>query len=147
MSEKNNRKYFDADHLPEVKPTPTGDGKNPHYALDPLTDEVVLVGYDDLDAMIQACESSCRLEDVLRRFNQTGDPALLHQRQVMYGDLRMPEDLAMQMLIKSNAIRQAYDTLDPDIREKVGTFKEFLERVSAGPKKIEPILEEAKPNE
>lgn len=125
-----NNKYFDADNPPKIVPTPSGNGKNPHYRLDPLKDEVVRDGEDDLQQMIEMAEKSCRIDEILKRYRQTGDPALLQQRQAMFGDYVVTEGSYQQLLVLSNQIRMVYDGLDPETKSKVGTLDQFMEAMA-----------------
>lgn len=124
-----NNKYFDADNPPKVVPTPSG-GKNPHYRLDPLKDEVIRDGEDDLQQMIEMAEKSCRIDEILKRYRQTGDPALLQQRQAMFGDYVVTEGSYQQLLVLSNQIRMVYDGLDPETKAKVGSLNNFMEAMA-----------------
>lgn len=124
-----NKKYYDADNLPPIQATPSG-GPNPHYRVDPLSNEVVRDGDDDLQQMIEAAEKSCRIDEILKRYRQTGDPAILQQREAMFGDYRIPEGSYQQLLVLSNQIRQVYEGLDPETRSKVGTLEQFMQAMS-----------------
>lgn len=125
-----NPRYFSADDLPSVDPTPSGDGTNPHYRLDPLTDTVIRDGDDDLQSMINAAESSVNIYDVIRRYLQTGNPSLLQQRQAMFGDFRIQDGSYQNLLMLGREIRDAYEALTPEDRAKVGTFSDFLRVMS-----------------
>lgn len=124
-----NKRYFDADNVPAVVALPYADG-NPHYRLDPIKDEVIRDGEDDLQQMIQMAEKSCRIDEILRRYRQTGDPALLQQRDAMFGDYRISEGSYQQLLVLSNQIRMVYDGLDPETRAKVGTLDQFMQAMA-----------------
>lgn len=124
-----NKKYFDADNVPAVIPLPFADG-NPHYRLDPLKDEVIRDGDDDLQQMIEMAEKSCRIDEIIKRYRQTGDPALLQQRDAMFGDYRIAEGSYQQLLVLSNQIRMVYEGLDPETRAKVGTLDRFMEAMA-----------------
>lgn len=124
-----NKKYFDADNVPAVVALPHADG-NPHYRLDPIKDEVIRDGDDDLQQMIEMAEKSCRIDEILRRYRQTGDPALLQQRDAMFGDYRISEGSYQQLLVLSNQIRMVYEGLDQETRAKVGTLDQFMQAMA-----------------
>lgn len=126
-----NKLYFDADNLPPRVETPGGDGTNPHYRLDPLTDTVIRDGDDDLQAMIDAAESSVNIYDVIKRYQQSGNPSLLQQRQAMFGDYRIADGSYQNLLMLGREIRNAYEALTPEDRAKVGTFNDFIRTMSA----------------
>lgn len=121
-----NKLYYDADNLPPRVETPGGDGTNPHYRLDPLTDTVIRDGDDDLQSMIDAAESSVNIYDVIKRYQQTGNPSLLQQRQAMFGDYRIADGSYQNLLMLGREIRNAYEALTPEDRAKVGTFNDFI---------------------
>lgn len=125
-----NKKYFDADNLPPIIPSVSGDGKNPHYRLDPISGEVIRDGDDDLQQMIEMAEKSCRIDEILKRYRQTGDPALLQQRQAMFGDYRIPEGSYQQLLVLTNNIRQVYESLDDETKAKVGSLDNFMAQMA-----------------
>lgn len=141
-----NKKYFDADNVPAVISLPHADS-NPHYRLDPLKDEVIRDGDDDLQQMIEAAEKSCRIDEILRRYRQTGDPALLQQRDAMFGDYRIPEGSYQQLLLLSNQIRMVYYGLDDETRAKVGTLDMFMQAMAQEYKVEAPAEPEKKEEE
>lgn len=141
-----NKKYYDADNVPAVTALPHADG-NPHYRLDPIKDEVIRDGDDDLQQMIEMAEKSCRIDEILRRYRQTGDPALLQQRDAMFGDYRIPEGSYQQLLVLSNQIRMVYDGLDPETRAKVGTLDQFMAAMAKEYKVETPVEPEKKEEE
>lgn len=126
-----NKIYFDADNLPPRNPTPGGDGTNPHYRLDPLTNTVIRDGDLDFQSMIDAAEPSVNIYDVIRRYQQSGNPALLQQREAMFGDYRIQDGSYQALLLLGREIRQAYEALTPEDRAKVGDFNAFLRVMSA----------------
>lgn len=140
-----NKKYYDADNVPAVTALPFAES-NPHYRLDPLKDEVIRDGDDDLQQMIEMAEKSCRIDEILRRYRQTGDPALLQQREAMFGDYRISEGSYQQLLVLSNQIRMVYDGLDQETRAKVGTLDQFMAAM-AKEYKIETPVEPEKMEE
>lgn len=139
-----NKIYFDADNLPKIEPIPSGNGKNPHYRLDPLKDEVVRDGEDDLQQMIEMAEKSCRIDEILRRYRQSGDPAIFQQRQAMFGDYVVTEGSYQQLLVLSNQIRMVYDGLDQETKAKVGTLDQFMQAMAKEYKVSAPAEPEKK---
>ena len=125
-----NKLYYDADNLPPCIETPGGDGTNPHYRLDPLTDTVIRDGDDDLQGMIDAAESSVNIYDVIKRYQQTGNPSILQQRQAMFGDYRSEDGSYQNLLLLGREIRNAYEALTPEDRAKVGSFNDFIRTMS-----------------
>lgn len=117
---------------------------NPHYRLDPLKDEVIRDGDDDLQQMIEMAEKSCRIDEILRRYRQTGDPALFQQRDAMFGDYRISEGSYQQLLLLSNQIRMVYDGLDQETRAKVGTLEQFMQAMAKEYKIDDPVESEKK---
>lgn len=117
---------------------------NPHYRLDPLKDEVIRDGDDDLQQMIEMAEKSCRVDEILRRYRQTGDPALFQQRDAMFGDYRISEGSYQQLLLLSNQIRMVYDGLDQETRAKVGTLEQFMQAMAKEYKIDDPVESEKK---
>jgi len=126
-----NKLYYDADNLPPRIAMPSGDGTNPHYRLDPLTDTVIRDGDDDLQSMINAAESSCNIYDVIRRYQQSGNPAILQQRQAMFGDLSITDGSYQSLVMLGRQIREQYESLSAADRAKVGTLYDFLRSMSA----------------
>lgn len=110
------------------KPIPCGHGKNPHYRLDPATDTVIQDGEDDIQAMIDACEPSVNINNVLKRFSQSGDPSLIRQRSEMFGDFTAVPGSFEESILTISKMRANFDNLSPDLKAKYGItdFSSFL---------------------
>lgn len=110
------------------RPIPCGHGKNPHYRLDPATDTVIQDGEDDLQSMIDACEPSVNVNNVLKRYSQSGDPTLVRQRSEMFGDFSVMPGSFEESILTINKMRANFDNLTPEIKSKYGItdFGSFL---------------------
>ena len=107
---------------------PCGHGKNPHYRLDPATDTVIQDGEDNIQDMIDACESSVNINNVLKRYSQSGDPSLVRQRSEMFGDFSVMPGSFEESILTIHKMRDNFNNLTPEIKNKYGItdFKSFL---------------------
>ena len=78
-------KVFSPYEIIDFKPSPTGDGFVPEFALDEKG-ELVETGKHSLYYEIQSHKDECTLETLLSRA-LNGDPNALNQRQGFYGDI------------------------------------------------------------
>lgn len=109
-------------------PIPCGHGTNPHYRLDPATDTVVQDGVDDIQTMIDACESSVNISNILKKYSQSGDPSLLRQRSEMFGDFSVMPGSFEESILTISKMRQNFDKLSSDVKSKYGItdFRSYL---------------------
>lgn len=121
-----NSRYFTADNLPPVPAVESGSGFNPHYRLDPLTDEVIRDGEDDLQSMIQAAGDSCNINRILQRYELTGDDTLLRQRAQLIADLSAAPGSLQEAYMLLQNVRQSFDALPADQKHNFNNFADFV---------------------
>lgn len=88
-------------------------------------------GRSSLRDEVKAAFESSLVYSILDKFEATGEQALLRVRQASYGDFsRIPETMA-DAVNAADRLRVTYDGLDLEIREKLGTFEEFVKTASS----------------
>lgn len=93
---------------------------------------------------VKASFESSLIYSVLDRFEATGDAALLKVRSASYGDFsRVPETMA-DAVNAADRLRVTYDDLAPEVREKLGSFEEFVKTASS--ESISSIFNKFKPD-
>lgn len=109
-------------------PLPCGNGTNPHYRLDPATDTVIQDGVDNIQDMIDACESSVNVSNILKKYSQSGDPSILRQRSEMFGDFSVLPGSFEESILTISKMRQNFDKLTPEVKTKYGItdFRSYL---------------------
>lgn len=119
-------RYYNEFDLPPVIPSETGDGKMKRYRLDPIKNDVVLDGEDDLQELINAAKDSCDMHKIIARFKQTNDETLLKIRSTIEGgDFTMFPDSALAAQMQLRELRDKF-LADPDLVAKFGTFPNFI---------------------
>lgn len=119
-------KYFTEFDLPPVIPSDPGTGKMKRYRLDPIKNEVVLDGEDDLQELINAAKDSCDMHKIIARFQQTNDETLMKIRSTIEGgDFTMFPDSALAAQMKLRELREQFLS-DQDLVSKFGTFPNFI---------------------
>lgn len=121
-----NKLYFDADNLPPSESIPSGNGFEPVYRLDPVTDLVIRDGERDLQSMIQAAEDSCRVDKILERYEQTGDETLFQQRATLIADLTSAPGTIQEAYMLLRQCKESFDSLPPAMRDGKDNFADFV---------------------
>lgn len=119
------KRYYSEFDLPPVVPSDPGNGKVERYRLDPIKNQVVLDGEDDLQELIQAAKDSCDIHKIIARFQQTQDQALLKIRSTIEGgDFTMFPDSALAAQMQLRELKDKFES-DPELLAKFGTFANF----------------------
>lgn len=123
--------YTDAKR-PPFRPTEPGGHFQPHYELVPETGEVEVVGEDNIHEMIQASETSSRLDCILAKYEQSGDSSVLDIRRSIFADVTTaPGSLQESIMMARNAL-YIYENLTPEERVQYPTFNAMVEALSKG---------------
>lgn len=118
-------KYYSEFDLPPVIPSEVGSGKMKRYRLDPIKNEVVLDGEDDLQELINAAKDSCDMHKIVARFHQTNDETLLKIRSTIEGgDFTMFPDSSQAAQMQLRELRDKFEG-NPALVAKFGTFANF----------------------
>lgn len=121
-----NKFYHDADNLPPSEAIPSGTGFEPVYRLDPVTDLVIRDGERDLQSMIQAAEDSCRIDKILKRYEQTGDETLFQQRATLIADLTSAPGTIQEAYMLLRQCKESFDSLPPSMKDGKDNFADFV---------------------
>lgn len=114
------------------------------------TKDLIIVGHTNLQEKIQSWKDYTSLKLMLARFEQ-GDENALNRVKGMYADMTdMPKTYA-EMVERVESCREAFNGLDPDIKEKFGNNSdvfwslfgtaEFVERIGSKAEKIMDTVE------
>lgn len=108
-------------HEDEKFVTPPGEPLRPRYQPKVCDDghiEIYVVGYEDWQEKINSYRESSDIRTIVARYENTGDPTVLDQRQGMFGDFtNLPKTYAeaLQLQINSGLL---FDSLPLDVRKK-----------------------------
>lgn len=121
-------KYYTEFNLPPVIPSVSGTGKQKHYALDPLKNEVIQDGEDDFQMLIDAARDSVDVHKILAKFHQTNDETLLQIRSTISGDMTVFPGSVLEAQEKLRELSVIYSEND----ELRGLFKDFADFAKRG---------------
>ena len=126
-----------------TKPCPSGDGTQPIFEYDE-SGELVCVGRQDTDSLIQCHVEECNISAILARA-LNGDSSALSQRVGQYIDaVDLPSDLA-QAFDAGSAGSQAFDSLTDSQKELVraGDFEGLVKSFEQDQEAQKPVENQA----
>ena len=123
--------YFTADNHPPRKPTNPGTRFVPDYGLDPETDEVVITGETDMQALISACEDSCRLDKILERYDVDQKDFEVIRKNGVLDYTHAPKSIgeAFRMI---HGVSECWEGLSPAMRERFPSPQAFAAGIEDG---------------
>lgn len=96
------------------------------YSSKTNADELVPIGKEPWQEMIDAAAASCDISTIMQRV-KNGEVNLLRQREAVYGDFtEMPMD-KQAMLQNAIDARYFWNNLPEDQKKNFGSFSDFLE--------------------
>lgn len=119
--------FFNEFRQPDVIPSVPGSPSSPVYRLDPLSDEVIQDGEENIQDLINAAADSVDVHKILARFNQTQDETLLRIRSTIEGDLTVFPGSVQEAQMRLRELQEIYSE-NPELRALFKDFADFSRR-------------------